>query len=178
MREELKLYFLSLISGVPQFVYEGLLSVFLIGAIILVILKWRKSGKDIAFLLLIEYLFLIYSSTVFLREDWGEIRCEFIPFWSYSRPDLIVENVMNVVVFIPIGFLLGFCFKNHKWWHILLMGGGISLSIEILQLFLRRGYSELDDVMHNSLGCVIGYGIYSLVRVGYERITEWRLGFL
>ena len=178
MIEELKFYILSLISGVPQFVYEGLLSVFVIGAVILFFSKWRKSGKDIALLLLIEYLFLLYSSTVFLREDWGVIRCELIPFWSYSRPDLIVENIMNVVVFIPIGFLLGLCFNKQKCWSILLMGAGISLSIEVLQLFLRRGYSELDDVMHNTLGCLIGYGLYFIIRIAYEKISKRRVAVL
>ena len=169
MIEELKLYILSLISGIPHFIYEGLLSVFLIGAVILLVSKWRESIKDIVLLLLIEYLFLFYSFTVFLREDRGVIRCEIIPFWSYSRPDLLVENLMNVVVFIPIGLLLSFCMKAQKWWRILLMGCGISLSIEILQLLLRRGCSEFDDVMHNTLGCLLGYCLYSIIKIGYEK---------
>lgn len=178
MIEELKFYILSLISGVPQFVYEGLLSVFVIGAVILFFSKWRKSGKDIALLLLIEYLFLIYCSTVFLREDWGVIRYKLVPFWSYGRPDLIVENIMNVIVFIPIGILLGCIFNVRKCWHILQLGAGISLSIEILQLFLRRGYSELDDVMHNTLGCLMGYGLYSIIKIGYEKISKRRVAVL
>lgn len=41
-----------------------------------------------------------------------------------------------------------------------------------------KGFSELDDVMHNTLGCMIGYGIYSLVRVGYERISERNMAIL
>lgn len=178
MIEELKFYILSLICGVPQFVYVGLLSVFLIGAVILILSKWRESGKDIALLLLVKYLFLIICSTVFLREDWGVIRFKLIPFWSYGRPDLTVENIMNVVVFIPIGILLGCSFNVRKWWHILLLGGGISLSIEILQLFLRRGYSELDDVIHNTLGCLLGYGLYSIIRIGYEKISGRNMAVL
>ena len=172
MIEELKLYILSLISGIPHFIYEGLLSVFLIGAVILLVSKWRESIKDIVLLLLIEYLFLIYSSTVFLREDRGVIRCEIIPFWSYSRPDLLVENLMNVVVFIPIGLLLSFYMKAQKRWRILLMGCGISLSIEILQLLLRRGCSGFDDVMHNTLGCLLGYCLYSIIKIGYEKTLK------
>ena len=30
--------------------------------------------------------------------------------------------------------------------------------------------AEVDDVMHNTLGCLIGYGLYSIVRIGYEKI--------
>jgi len=47
------------------------------------------------------YLFLIFCSTIIFRTT-GEIRqYDFHPFWSYDRPDLLVENIMNVVVFIP-----------------------------------------------------------------------------
>jgi glycopeptide antibiotics resistance protein len=58
------------------------------------------------------------------------------------------------------------------------MGAGISLSIEVLQLFLRRGYSELDDVMHNTLGCLIGYGLYFIIRIAYEKISKRRVAVL
>ena len=32
-----------------------------------------------------------------------------------------------------------------------------------------KGFSELDDVMHNMVGCLIGYGAYWLIRLGYEK---------
>jgi glycopeptide antibiotics resistance protein len=43
------------------------------------------------------------------------------------------------------------------WWKALLIGCGISVTIEALQFFLMRGFSELDDVMHNTVGCLIGW---------------------
>jgi glycopeptide antibiotics resistance protein len=43
------------------------------------------------------------------------------------------------------------------WWKALLIGGSISVTIESLQFFFMRGFSELDDVMHNTLGCILGY---------------------
>lgn len=36
-----------------------------------------------------------------------------------------------------------------------LIGCGISVTIEALQFFFMRGFSELDDVMHNTVGCLI-----------------------
>lgn len=36
---------------------------------------------------------------------------------------------------------------------------GISFFIEILQLILCKGLCEVDDVMHKTLGCLIGYGV-------------------
>ena len=75
---------------------------------------------------------------------------------------------MNAVVFIPVGFLLSVGFKNLPWWMVLLIGCCLSLSIETMQFLLMRGFAEVDDVMHNTLGCMIGYGAYRLV-VGMRR---------
>lgn len=43
------------------------------------------------------------------------------------------------------------------WWKALLVSCGISVTIESLQFFFMRGFSEVDDVMHNTLGCLIGW---------------------
>lgn len=64
---------------------------------------------------------------------------------------------MNVVVFIPVGLPLGIAFKQMTWWKALLIGCGISVTIESLQYFFMRGLSEVDDVLHNAVGCLIGY---------------------
>ena len=172
--EELKTYLVSLIDGVPLYVYEGLLSVFCIATALLLAFKGKKAWRGVARLLLVEYVFLIYCSTVLFRAA-KEIReYDFTPFWSYSRPDLLIENIMNVVVFVPVGFLLGFVTgKGKKGWLVaLLIGAGLSIGIETLQLVFKLGFAEVDDVMHNTLGCVIGYGVYSLVRIGYEKFCN------
>ena len=39
------------------------------------------------------------------------------------------------------------------------MGFVFSSVIELSQLVLKRGLCEFDDVFHNTLGCVIGYGV-------------------
>ena len=87
---------------------------------------------------------------------------ELSPFWSYTaiqegRIELFAENIMNVVVFIPIGLLLCIAFKQMTWWKALLIGCGISVTIKALQFFFMRGFTELDDVMHNTLGCLLGW---------------------
>jgi glycopeptide antibiotics resistance protein len=74
-----------------------------------------------------------------------------------------------VVVFIPVGFLLGIAFKQMTWCKALLMGCGISVTIEALQLFLHRGFTETDDVMHNTFGCLIGYGIMTILRILFNQ---------
>jgi glycopeptide antibiotics resistance protein len=74
--------------------------------------------------------------------------------------------MMNVMVFIPVGLLLGIAFKQMTWWKAFLIGCSISISIESLQFWFMKGFSEVDDVMHNMVGCIMGYIIYSiLVRI-------------
>jgi glycopeptide antibiotics resistance protein len=56
---------------------------------------------------------------------------------------------MNVVVFIPVGMLLCVAFKQMTWWKALLIGCCISITIEALQFWFMKGFSEVDDVMVN-----------------------------
>lgn len=113
MREEFKHYIISLYQDIPQEVYEGLLSVFCLG--LMVIVAWKGFKTELRYsatLLLVEYIFLIFCSTVIFRTTGDISQYDFHPFWSYKaiqngREDLLAENIMNVVVFIPVGLLLG-----------------------------------------------------------------------
>ena len=78
-------------------------------------------------------------------------------------PYLLVQSIVNLLAFVPIGLLLGCAFGRMKWWKALAIGGGFSLLIEVLQFVFKRGFSEFDDVFHNMLGCAIGFGVYVLV---------------
>lgn len=109
-------------------------------------------------LLLIEYVFLIFCSTVIYRKVGEGAGHNFSPFWSYGKPELVVENIMNVIVFIPVGMILGSLLRvKGSWLVALLIGCSISITIEALQFWFMKGFSEVDDVMHNTLGCLIGW---------------------
>ena len=166
MRDEFERYIISLYQDIPQEVYEGLLSIFCVGTVLFLVWKGFKTGlRYSAALLLVEYIFLLFCSTVIFRATGETGQYDFHPFWSYDRLELLVENIMNVVVFVPVGLLLGIAFKKKTWWKVLLIGCGISVTIEALQFFLMRGFSEVDDVIHNTVGCLIGYGIMTILRI-------------
>ena len=61
------------------------------------------------------------------------------------------------LLFIPVGLLLCCAFKQITWWKTLLIGCSISITIEALQFCFLKGFSEVDDVMHNTMGCLIGW---------------------
>ena len=170
MKELFGEYISILYHNVPPCLYEGLLSVFCLGVVLLVAWKGIKTGLHYtAVLLLIEYVSLLFCSTVVFRMTGETRRYDFHPFRSYKvilegKEELLLQNIMNVLVFVPVGILLGSLLRgNGAWWKAILIGLGISVSIEVLQFILHRGFSEVDDVMHNTLGCMIGYGMYRLM---------------
>ena len=81
---------------------------------------------------------------------------------------LFPEVIMNVVVFVPIGFALGLAFRKLKGWQAVLVGMGISVGIELLQWFFRKGFADVDDVIHNVLGCGLGYLGWWIFRSGVK----------
>lgn len=176
MVEAFRSYGLSLLSIVPFYVFAILIIVFVVGCLFFLTSKgFRKGSVYTSRLILIGYIFLIYCVTFFFRVVRETRRVELSPFWSYSdtnknHAELLEENFMNVMVFIPIGALLGIGYLRWKWWIILLIGFALSVVIELLQLIFKRGCCEFDDVMHNTLGCLIGYGIFSLFRLCKKHI--------
>ena len=176
MKEAIKSYTNSLINDVPHSTYEVLLSVMCIGIVLLLAWKERRAGRYIAGLLLVEYSFLLYCSTVIYRKVLPEKQFDLMPFWSYraimdGKEQYLAENIMNVAVFVPVGLLLGIALRERSLWSALLVGAGLSVGIEALQFVFKKGFTEFDDVMHNTLGCLIGYGALCLVRYGYDSLS-------
>ena len=120
--------------------------------------------------MLLEYAVLLIILSVLVRSAQAERTFDFTPFWSYraireGSKALLTQIIANVVAFVPIGLLLGCAFgKRMKWWNVLIIGGGFSLLIETFQFVMKRGFAEVDDVMHNVVGCMIGWGVYVGVR--------------
>lgn len=113
-----------------------------------------------------EYMALLLALAVLTRKVNPVQTFDFTPFWSYravlqsGNDALLTQNIANVIAFVPIGLLLGCAFRQMKWRKALLIGGGFSLLIEVLQFVFKRGFAEFDDVFHNVLGCAIGFGVY------------------
>lgn len=171
MGEELRRYCLQLINDVPHEVYVAMLIVFCIGALFLIGSYGFRNGFTYSLkLLFVEYNCLLYASTVIFRTVMSDRKFDFTPFWSYraiiegSEPQLLTENIMNVVVFVPVGLLAGVAFRRITWKKILMVGLCLSLGIEFLQLVCKKGFSELDDVMHNTVGCLMGFVIWLVLK--------------
>lgn len=153
MKEQIAEYIISLYRDIPMAVYEGLLSVLCFGTVVIIVCYGLKRGwRGIAGLLLVEYIFLIYCSTVIYRKCSEWVGHDFSPFWSYTaiqegREELLVENIMNVVAFVPVGLLMGTAMRYRSVWSAMLVGVGLSVGIETLQFVFKKGFAETDDVI-------------------------------
>ena len=173
--------FKVIFSNIPISVRGGVLLLFCLGTIsLLAFLGIRKGLKWSARLAILEYLVLLIIVSVLARKVQADRLYCFTPFWSYlsilnGNRYLLIQIIANVIAFIPIGLLLGISFPNIKWWNVLLIGGAFSLLIETLQFLLRRGFAEFDDVFHNMLGCMIGYGVYVGIVYLAKRVKRIRV---
>lgn len=123
-----------------------------------------------------SYVLLILVLTIFIRRTSPKIYYELMPFWSYiniyknGSVDLIIDNIFNIMIFVPLGFLM-MCAKyirNRKleWqrFRLLLFQTAVfSLVIELIQLVSRHGCCEFDDIINNVIGAAFGGLVYMML---------------
>lgn len=79
--------------------------------------------------------------------------------------EILLNFIGNVAMFIPIGVIWPAVFRKlDRRWKIIAAGVGFSLCIEILQIPFFDRVSDVDDLILNSLGFLMGYGVYLLVK--------------
>lgn len=79
-----------------------------------------------------------------------------------SKLDFFYNFFGNILWFIPFGFgCQALTEKSRSFFKITMMGLALSVSIEVMQFFLYTGVSDIDDVIFNTVGAMIGYGLYS-----------------
>ena len=164
---EIRVYALSIAERIPVELYWGFLGVFIVGLLVLIWWKglWQGLRYEAVFLL-VEWVLLVLCGIVLFREAGAERECNLMPFWSYWDYgkdsyflEMLGENILNVLLFVPIGFLAVCGLQGMTFKKVLYLGGGFSVFIELLQFVFKKGFCETDDVIHNVLGCMIGYGL-------------------
>lgn len=128
----------------------------------------RQKEKFICHMIL-SFVFLFYlflaawyvagMGTIWDLFGYGKIEgpVNLIPFSQSEGP---LTYVLNIIMFLPLGFLLPLIWEDYqKLRKTTTMGFGFSLAIELCQLFCLRT-TDIDDLLMNTLGSVIGYGIW------------------
>jgi glycopeptide antibiotics resistance protein len=76
----------------------------------------------------------------------------------------LVEFTANIAMFVPVGLLFLLLVGRRRWW--LALGGGVALTcaIEFTQLFLPGRFSDVRDIVANSLGALLGVIVGLILR--------------
>lgn len=115
-------------------------------------------GKKKRKVLIALYIFSILWVTLFSREPMT-VRIFRGLFWEV-RMGYWIDIRLNILLFLPLGFLLGTVTDN---WRIVQFGFILSVFIEFLQYIFTMGWCQADDVLNNTIGTAVGFGIARLI---------------
>ena len=91
----------------------------------------------------------------------------FVYLFDYpSMRDALLNLIGNIAMFIPLGIVWPVVFRklDHHG-KVIGAGAGASLCIEILQLPFYGRASDIDDLILNTVGFMLGYGILLGIRI-------------
>lgn len=139
-----------------------------------------KAGKEFKLGIFVTYLLLLFFLTVFrapyfpweihlvLNRPLSDINMiPLVETFKLIRGSSIIDFLYNfygnILWFIPMGILIPSLTKKRiSLTKVALIGAAISISIELLQFILMSGISDIDDVIFNTLGVIIGYCLYQI----------------
>ncbi|MGF0019751.1 VanZ family protein [Sporofaciens sp. SGI.106] len=151
--------------------YNSLPAYWWLWLIVVALVVWLIDGRRVTPRpLLAAYILFILMETIIGRKT-GVGRVELVPFWSYSHPELSIEILLNYVLFIPLGVLLYLCFGEKLGLRVFIAGFLLSALIELIQLTFKIGVFEFDDMIGNTIGCLIGAVVGKLIRKKKKKTT-------
>ncbi|MDR1324953.1 MAG: VanZ family protein [Treponema sp.] len=135
-------------------------------------MKLNKHNVIVCILLLYTALLLYWMFFGFGRQAQTEYRYNLQPFStidlfirskSLRKYHFVINVLGNIGVFIPFGILLPGCFKGSLVKAAIVLLSGL-LVLEFLQLVCKRGTFDVDDIILNTGGFIIGYILEKLIR--------------
>ncbi len=164
------IYFKTVITGITT----RTVVICLILAILIAATAWHLCRRGqltvaaaVVLPLFVSYLYFVLAITILDRTPGEDYQYELELFWSYKEAMactrwLLLEILLNVVLFIPAGFCLSMLMKKRLW----AVAAMFSAAIEITQLVTKCGLFEFDDIFHNTLGAVAGSMIADAIERG------------
>ena len=174
-------YIIRDLNGAIQYLPYGVMAGAVMGLILNAMNARReRKGKEafpMAGLMVFSlYLMIILVITFFSREDDSRIGMDLELFstWGTNARNhaFVVENVL---LFIPYGFICPWAFPWLRGFFRNTFAAFVtSFGVETIQLITGRGYFQVDDILTNVLGGIIGYWMFWLVYHTLQRIRGSR----
>lgn len=121
--------------------------------------RQKPAAKRLPVVLFCVYIAVMLVITFLSRESGsrsGAMDLQLFSTWGINARNnaFVIENIL---LFIPYGFLYRWNFRQTgNVWRCLLLGAITSFGIELMQLVTGRGYFQIDDILTNTLGALLG----------------------
>ncbi len=124
-------------------------------------------------ILLLVYLLVLLQTALFSREPGSRHSIDLTLFETWGRSAVShAYFIENILMYVPFGVLMPLCFrKMERFWICVPTALASSVLLELTQLLTQRGYCQLDDVVTNTVGALVGWLFWYLLcrRVWYQR---------
>ena len=117
-------------------------------------------------IVLLFYSYLLIDTVFFARDARRSINLT--PFDMIAEQGFTLNVWGNILMFIPLGLYFANFMKHFRFWKVLGAIIWTSLSIEVLQYILKRGASDIDDLLLNTIGGLIGIIIYLVFKAIFK----------
>lgn len=125
-----------------------------------------------------RYFFIYHSDDFFSAKTWS-LNSNIIPFKNtyhyiiesqHFNLDIVLQNTLgNIVIFIPLGIFLALLFRRFQSAaKVAMLGFTITAVVELSQFFLQVGQFDVDDILLNTMGAIVGYYAFK----GYIKISK------
>lgn len=124
--------------------------------------RFHSGKRALLYFLFASYLAAVYHLTglptvLFLTFD---VNLNLVPTALFTKE--LVLSLLNVAMFVPLGFFLPLLWKKYRRLkNTLLFGVGATVFIELAQLFTYRA-TDINDVITNTAGALLGYLLFLL----------------
>lgn len=163
------LYYFVIMEAVPMFVESSGIKYTVISILALIIsvagciaalslIINRKINKQLFFIMCVTY-FAVLFVVLFLRFSIERVFI-FNPLTglidTFSNWEMALQSIMNLVVFIPMGYFV----RKLKYSKLFIFSIVIPLTIELIQVAIKRGFFDVFDILLYFIGINIGYFIF------------------
>lgn len=118
-----------------------------------------------------RFLYCVYLAVILMITFWSResgsrtgMDMELFSTWGINKRNnaFVIENIL---LFIPYGITCCLAFPGlRRFLRCTAAGAVTSLAIESLQLVTKRGYFQIDDILTNTLGAMLGFVLFWLAR--------------
>lgn len=117
---------------------------------------------------------LLFKMSFSLDELYGHRNINLIPYYgsTYVNGRLyMTEIINNILVFVPVGIYVSMIKEDWSILKKISVSFFISLTVEIAQFILAVGATDITDLIGNTMGGIIGVGIFHLFNMIFKNKT-------